>query len=1029
MKTWLWGAFGTGICFFILGVNLVLPLFSKEQIPEGVVSDVSSDYIGDGVGADLIVSNWFLVERGDTWNKYRNGTKPEYRIESYGDLVNYKDETGIYQEINISHLASSVDGSYSLSDTPYKFVLDASKSFFTIYPDRNNKTRYIEMYIPSSFTMNSRPFWQNTPSLSNVVGTIKWSSLNYDIQIRCANSHLYFELILKNSLTAVNSFNLTVIPYNMSIYDVSWLNILTDADDVTRAVDMVYNETTCDMQLSFDTSGLAYPITVDPSLNFYSSASDGYIYMNDEATYDAAWSPTSGETKCDSFPYNTFSVGQSTIYSVKRGFLYFNTSSLIDDCLITGASIRLKTTTIHGLHDSLVVQNGQPTYPTDPMVLSDFNKALYSGDGGSYPMAGVGALHTFTFDLNTTGLTWINTTGTTKLALRSSNDIAGTAPSGSEYTTFQTSEYSDVPPMLTVSYFDNAFVFSGVNPVNNSASADMSTCNVTISHNLGYNFNYTLSENTTGSWIVQNSGNNVLTGSYSFSYTNATVIGNTYYWMVTAVNGSTWHNETFSFIACNLNTSVNTINPYLQSSTPLSATATGYSGLDNVTLFYRSSSDNATWNRSYENYTSGHDFIDLTFPASTTENYQTFTIGNSAENNTFLLRYISVNLKKAGSPTSFTIRLYSMNTTGAPDATKVLLATSDAFPGSGISSEEFDLCDIIFSTPFYLQRGITYGIAFSGSMPKLSHIYVGYDDSSATYPGGCRYTYTTDTHVTTQYADDDFLFNVYGDWINYNNAGNPDVSSPWGWSFDMTNNTFYEFFSRGAVSGYYEDYANSADARCKYVYVPSSGRSWHNLFSGYLKGGNNTVIWRNILSGWLTGGNNTGWKQIFTGYLTGGNNTGWRQLLSGYLSGSNVSVPWRSLFSGYLTGGNDSVSWNNILSGYLSGGNNTVIWNPLLSGWMTGGNTSINRTWNNILSGYLTGGNITIYKPLFSGWFTGGNNTVDIMLISSLNKKSNIPLSLMYSSFCILSSFLLCIVYRRKKKKNVDDDQKYENRR
>ena len=239
MKAWLWGAVGTGICFFMLGVTLVLPLFSKEQLPDGLMSDVSSDYIGGGVGADLAVSNWFLVERGDTWNKYRNGTKPEYKIESFGDLINYRNDTGVYNEINISHLASSVDGSYSLSDTPYKFVLDSSRSFFTVYPDRNNKTRFIEMYLPSSFTMNNRPFWQNNPSLTSNTGSIRWSSPNYDIQLRCGNSHLYFELILKNSLTAVNSFNMTVIPHNMSIHDVGWLNTLTDALDITKPVIMV----------------------------------------------------------------------------------------------------------------------------------------------------------------------------------------------------------------------------------------------------------------------------------------------------------------------------------------------------------------------------------------------------------------------------------------------------------------------------------------------------------------------------------------------------------------------------------------------------------------------------------------------------------------------------------------------------------------------------------------------------------------------------------------------------------------------
>ena len=48
----------------------------------------------------------------------------------------------------------------------------------------------------------------------------------------------------------------------------------------------------------------------------------------------------------------------------------------------------------------------------------------------------------------------------------------------------------------------------------------------------------------------------------------------------------------------NLNTSVNTISPYLVTFSSLNLTATGYSSLDNVTLWYRYSPDNSSWENS-----------------------------------------------------------------------------------------------------------------------------------------------------------------------------------------------------------------------------------------------------------------------------------------------------------------------------------------------------------------------------------------------------------------------------------------------
>jgi hypothetical protein len=151
--------------------------------------------------------------------------------------------------------------------------------------------------------------------------------------------------------------------------------------------------------------------------------------------------------------------------------------------------------------------------------------------------------------------------------------------------------------------------------------------------------------------------------------------------------------------------------------------------------------------------------------------------------------------------------------------------------------------------------------------------------------------------------------------------------------------------------------------------------SWKTIFSGYLNGGNGTLPWRTITSGYEIGGNGTfAWQDIFSGYLNGGNLTiSYNEIFSGYLTGNNITG-YQNIFSGYETGGNTIISWNNISSGYLTGGNATVPWKDIISGYITGSNGTLD--WNDLLSGYLTGGNITAFQNLFSGYLIGGNVTV-----------------------------------------------------
>jgi hypothetical protein len=128
-------------------------------------------------------------------------------------------------------------------------------------------------------------------------------------------------------------------------------------------------------------------------------------------------------------------------YAVWRSFVYFDTSSISDSANITSATLSLYGSTDGSIVDfNITIQSDNGTsYPHDPYVAADYDQSLYVDSGGTFNTASfvTGAYNDIT--LNATGIGWINLTGTTKLALRSSRDIAGSVPTGNEYIVCQTS--------------------------------------------------------------------------------------------------------------------------------------------------------------------------------------------------------------------------------------------------------------------------------------------------------------------------------------------------------------------------------------------------------------------------------------------------------------------------------------------------------------------------------------------------------------------------------------------------------------
>jgi hypothetical protein len=173
-------------------------------------------------------------------------------------------------------------------------------------------------------------------------------------------------------------------------------------------------------------------------------ANDGYCYLQD-SKYENAWSCPEGEiidTDDDIIIGQQKSQGDPSEYMISRGYLFFNTTTLPSNMIITNATLSLHKAADYSSTDfDIIIQNGQPDFPHSPLENGDYNKDYYEGNGGE-------EFNTANFtsgynDIQLTNYSWLTGEGITKFCLRSNHDIDGKEePTGDEYVSIHSSEFS-----------------------------------------------------------------------------------------------------------------------------------------------------------------------------------------------------------------------------------------------------------------------------------------------------------------------------------------------------------------------------------------------------------------------------------------------------------------------------------------------------------------------------------------------------------------------------------------------------------
>ena len=204
---------------------------------------------------------------------------------------------------------------------------------------------------------------------------------------------------------------------------------------------------------------LSIPVNATESITWSTNSTSAYCELHKrDASYATAQSSATGDVIASSIivvKQEKIAVGEGWEYDIIRSYLYFDTSSLPDDAAITSATLRL-----YGIDKSifstttLQIQNGMPTYPSEPLEGGDYDASNYSGNGGTFSSSSLVSGAYNDISLTADGMSWINLTGTTKFCLRLQTDINAVAPNYIEMMYFYSGLTSDITkrPQLVVTY-------------------------------------------------------------------------------------------------------------------------------------------------------------------------------------------------------------------------------------------------------------------------------------------------------------------------------------------------------------------------------------------------------------------------------------------------------------------------------------------------------------------------------------------------------------------------------------------------
>ncbi|MBU0496359.1 MAG: type IV pilin N-terminal domain-containing protein [Candidatus Thermoplasmatota archaeon] len=257
-------------------------------------------------------------------------------------------------------------------------------------------------------------------------------------------------------------------------------------------------------------------------------------------------------------------------------------------------------------------------------------------------------------------------------------------------------------------------------------------------------------------------------------------------------------------------TAVLGISPYQQLGPSVILDATGDAELDNVSLFYRWSTDNWTnswttltyddFESGFGNYTDGG--LDCLLYTGGTYAHQGNNAADIQDNRGDASSFYHTLGIDVDSPGYTSIKIdfwfYAVSMSSGHDF------WVRYYDGSNwITVEDYDEGDEFVNGQFY-------------------HEIVWINETEYIFPSNMKIKVTCDANNNNNdiYVDQIYVNATGGqiiDWTSWSDASNPDVSNPWSWIFNFLNGAgYYEFYSIGKYNGDSETAPVNADAKCLY---------------------------------------------------------------------------------------------------------------------------------------------------------------------------------------------------------------------
>ena len=392
----------------ILAVNIF-------AIPSNDYAKADYDYM---IGVPVVLSNNIVSEyTGDNWIGQNGQRVYQYKANVFSGPIYNDDGTTIDNSFKTTSTNSMVliggkkeHTTYSASG--YKFAISITGSQVDLsYNDESSSWNPIVYVGDTEYDAIGDP-------------TIDGNTVSWDYGI-CIRSLVVGMTSVKEAyIFNENPSGDVHIKQNENKTD-GWMWDITpyayDSDGNSIAIDDDKNV------LSSDLNDVTYPITIDPTTDFNTSASDEFL-ENYNTNFNTTWN---GSTAA--FVYNVSNYLKCGLYwdgsswVIFRAGLYFDTSSLPDTATISSANLSLYGQALSATsgNTSIVIQTGGGTYPHDPVVATDYNRSYYSGNGGSINTSAWSLSGYNNISLNSTGIGWISLTGKTVLEVRTQADISG----------------------------------------------------------------------------------------------------------------------------------------------------------------------------------------------------------------------------------------------------------------------------------------------------------------------------------------------------------------------------------------------------------------------------------------------------------------------------------------------------------------------------------------------------------------------------------------------------------------------------